>query len=491
MWINPDGFMWLKALKDKEKMKFHVALTPTWNESAWFADYVLPMGHAGERHDLMSQETHSGQWVAFRQPVRRVAAERMGRPVKYTWEANPGEVWEENEFWIELSSRMDPDGELGIRKHFESPYRKGEIITIDEYYQWIFENSIPGLPEKAAAEDLTPLAYMRKYGVVEVLAENYAPYAKQLSDKPSEADILRRVSRDGKRVGLEVDGKHVEGFATPTRKLEFFSQTLKDWGWPEIEYTLPWPLKSHVHPSNIDRDKGEMLLLPNFRLPTLIHTRSANAKWLYELSHKNPIWMHPLDAERLQVASGELVRVTTQIGYFVDKVWVTEGIKPGVIAMSHHLGRWRLEEASGVNRGSSNLVKLHEEDGDSHRLEVLHGAGAWDSFDPDTSRIWWEDVGVHQNLTHAVHPDPISGAHCWLQKAYNVRKADPDDRHGDVWVDTKKSMEAYHEWMALTRSAVDHSPDGTRRPYWLKRPLKPVPKAYALPEEPFGRTPKH
>ncbi len=490
MWINPDGFMWLKALKDTEKMKCHAALTPTWNESAWFADYVLPMGHAGERHDLMSQETHSGQWVAFRQPVRRVAAERQGRPVKYTWEANPGEVWEENEFWIELSARMDPDGELGIRKHFESPYRKGEIITIDEYYQWIFENSIPGLPEKAAAEGLAPLAYMRKYGVVEVLAENYTPYAKALSDEPAEADARRRVSRDGKRVGLDVDGKRVEGFATPSRKLEFFSQTLKDWGWPEIEYVLPWPLKSHVHPSNINRDKGEMLLLPNFRLPTLIHTRSANAKWLYELSHKNPIWMHPSDADRLQVASGGLVRVTTQIGYFVDKVWVTEGIKPGVIAMSHHLGRWRLEEASGVNRGSSNLVKLHEEDGDSHRLEVLHGAGAWDSFDPDTSRIWWEDVGVHQNLTHAVHPDPISGAHCWLQKAYNVRKADPGDRHGDVWVDTKKSMEAYHEWTALTRSAVDHSPDGTRRPYWLKRPLKPVLKAYALPEEPFGRPPK-
>ena len=66
---------------------------------------------------------------------------------------------------------------------------------------------------------------MRKYGVVEVLAENYAPYAKSLSDAPSEADNLRRVSRDGKRVGLEVDGKQVEGFATPTRKLEFFSQT--------------------------------------------------------------------------------------------------------------------------------------------------------------------------------------------------------------------------------------------------------------------------
>ena len=38
---------------------------------------------------------------------------------------------------------------------------------------------------------------------------------------------------------------------------------------PEQQYTIPWPLKSHVHPSNIDRTQGEMLLLPNFRLPTL------------------------------------------------------------------------------------------------------------------------------------------------------------------------------------------------------------------------------
>jgi hypothetical protein len=98
-----------------------------------------------------------------------------------------------------------------------------------------------------------------------------------------------------------------------------------------------------------------------------------------------------------------------------------------------------------------------------------------------------EEVGVHQNLTHAVHPDPISGAHCWLQKAVNVRKAAPNEKYGDVWVDTNRSMEVYREWVAMTRSAVDYSPDGTRRPYWLKRPLKPVYEAYKLPEKPFGR----
>ena len=486
LWINPDGFMWMKALQDEEKIKCHVALTPTWNESAWFADYVLPMGHANERHDLMSQETHSGQWIAFRQPVQRVAAERLGRKVEFTYETNPGEVWEENEFWIQLSAAMDPDGSLGVRKHFMSPYREGEIITVDEYYQWIFENSVPGLPEAAAAEGLKPLEYMRKYAAFEVTKDNYVPYEKPVSPNGTDVDDKGRLVKDGSVVGVLIDGEAKAGFTTPSRKMEFFSPTLHDWGWSEKEYTLPWPLKSHVHPDNIDRSKGEMLLLPNFRLPTLIHTRSANAKWLYELSHKNPVWMHPEDARRLGVGTGDLIRVTTRIGYFVDKVWITEGIKPGVIAMSHHLGRWRLKEDEGLSRGASNLVTIEEKE-NSGRLRVVHGAGAWESFDPDTSRIWWEDVGVHQNLTHAVHPDPVSGHHCWLQKAYNVEKACPGDRHGDVWVDTEQSMENYREWVAMTRSAVDYSPDGLRRPWWFKRPLKPVREAYKVPEKPFGR----
>ena len=470
MWINPDGFLWLKHLRNEETIKCHVALTPTWNESAWFADYVLPMGHAGERHDLMSQETHAGQWLAFRQPVRRVAMERAGQPVKYTYEANPGEVWEENEWWVELSGRMDPDGSLGIRQWFESPYRPGELISQDEYHRWIFENSVPGLPAAAAGEGLTPLAFMKKYGVFEIVKDHYAPYEKEVADG-----------------GVEVDGVRRAGFTTPSKKLEFFSPTMQSWGWPEREYTIPWPLKSHVHPENIDRQKGEMLLLPNFRLPTLIHTRSANAKWLYEISHKNPVWMHPSDASRLGVGSGDLIRVTTEIGYFVDKVWITEGIKPGVIAMSHHLGRWRLQEDAGVNPGMSALARLDEDGAGGHTLNLIHGARPWKTFDPDTSRIWWEDVGVHQNLTHAVHPDPISGAHCWLQKAVDVRKAQPGDKHGDVWVDTNRSMAVYREWYALTRSAVDHSPDGTRRPRWFKRPLSPAAEAYKLPEQPWGR----
>ena len=65
----------------------------------------------------MSQETHAGRWIAFRQPVRRVvASSARASKVARTGEANPGEVWEETEFWIDLSWEIDPDGSLGIRQ---------------------------------------------------------------------------------------------------------------------------------------------------------------------------------------------------------------------------------------------------------------------------------------------------------------------------------------------------------------------------------------
>ena len=88
--------------------------------SAYFADYVLPMGHGSERHDIHSYEKYDAQWLGFRQPVLRAARERLGETITDSGEVNPGEVWEENEFWIELTWRIDPDGTLGIRQYVES-----------------------------------------------------------------------------------------------------------------------------------------------------------------------------------------------------------------------------------------------------------------------------------------------------------------------------------------------------------------------------------
>lgn len=271
---------------------------------------------------------------------------------------------------------------------------------------------------------------------------------------------------------------------------------------------------------------NERILLPTFRIPTLIHTRSANSKWLAEISHRHPLWIHPEDAEKLRIAENGLVRITTRIGHFVISAWQTEGIRPGIVAASHHMGRWRLEEgkarswgagkadimapsatptvangsgysASGADHNGQQAApgspaasgtsavgdggNRAEGDGASTvwRLRRTDGIRTWDSDDGDTNRIWWTDTGVHQNLTFSVQPDPISGMQCWHQRV-RVTPAEAGDQYGDVVVDTQKSREAYQDWLAKTRPAP--GPGGLRRPLWYARPLKPTAPTYLHPE---------
>ena len=129
---------------------------------------------------------------------------------------------------------------------------------------------------------MSPLVYMRRFGAFEVPYGGQRRYAKPRS---------------------ETGPPEPTGFHTPSGKLEIHSATLADWGWSD--QAVPEYITSHVHWRELDPAAGEMVLLPTFRLPTLIHTRSANAKWLQEISNTNPLWIHPQDAERLGLSAGE------------------------------------------------------------------------------------------------------------------------------------------------------------------------------------------
>ena len=78
-------------------------------------------------------------------------------------------------------------------------------------------------------------------------------------------------------------------------------------------------------------------------------------------------------------------------------------------------------------------------------MTTLNGIKPYESDDKDSKRIFWSDGGVHQNITFPVHPDPISGMHCWHQKV-RIEVAHAEDKYGDIMVDTEKSHEEYKKW---------------------------------------------
>ena len=239
----------MEALKDESKVECHVALTPTWSETSWFADYVLPMGVAAERHDIVSYETHAAKWISFRQSVfRRYAEIKEGTdgesadlgPDARSYDYNPGEVWEENEFWIDLSWRIDPDGSMGIRQWFESEEFPGKPVTVDEYYAKTFAENVPGLADAAESAGQTPLEFMRDRSAFEVPGDPYEPYERTVDPAAvegcikDESGVFRKPGTPGTWSGelddvddltlaplgdgspaIEMDGEIKEGFPTP------------------------------------------------------------------------------------------------------------------------------------------------------------------------------------------------------------------------------------------------------------------------------------
>ncbi|MEF3192382.1 MAG: molybdopterin-dependent oxidoreductase [Campylobacterales bacterium] len=576
VWINPDGFRWIEVLKDESKMELTFNPTPTWSETNWFMDYILPVGLAGERHDQHSEPTNTEAWISFRQPVLRVALENMGWEPKVPWratleahmKAGLGEIWEENEFWINLIFfHVDPDGSLGIRQYWESAANPGKPVTIPEYYNAAFAN-LPGLvkaAEEAAAakmanaktpEEKRRAALAQKYpyydfvrdrgtwtekrnvydmhknpihekdGKVHVRAAQFhgghVEYEKSQVKVDSRTNVLYVDTPEGRHnVGVRLkDGTWVEGFNTPSKKMDFYVPWMKDWGWPE--YAIPvYPrneqekeemihIVSHVHHRYM-KEENSFALNPIFRLPYNIHTRSVNSKWLMEISQNhNPLWINVKDAERLGLKRGDAVKVRVvdtlsglEAGYFVAQCQPTEGMAPGVLACSHHSGRWRLVESveiPGFERplgvmGLGAPLSTISENGESRELKYKEGikpievestkefgerGWPYAEFNKDLDNISWDGLsGVWQNAVHHPHPDPISGMHCWHQKVL-LEKAGPDDKIGDLKVNINNTMKTYQEWRdKLTRPAP--GPGGLRRPEHLKRPWVPLSReAYKM-----------
>ncbi|MDD5405762.1 MAG: molybdopterin-dependent oxidoreductase [Sulfurovaceae bacterium] len=399
VWINPDGFRWIDVLKREDKIELLLNLSPTWSETNWYCDYILPTGLAGERHDEHSESTKPARWLAFRQPVLRVAMEKMGwkpkDPTRATLEAHTkaglGEIWEEIEFWANIMVyHVDPDGSLGVKQHWASKEDPSRPVTIPEWYQAVFDN-VHHLKEAASTN---PKYANSKYPNYEMMRDMgtwleqdniFCPHKKELESKDGIIEsmhvkfdantisvepngVVKAKLADGddvKPIGLKMGDKIVQGLNTSSGKFEFFSKWMTEWKWPE--YAIPvYPttkaqrekmvhIVSQIHHDHMVND-NDFALNPIFRYAYNVHTRSVNSKHLMEISQNhNPIWIATKDAERLGIKRGDAIKVTItdtvsglESGYFVAMAVPTEAILPGTLACSHHSGRWKLQNAIDI-----------------------------------------------------------------------------------------------------------------------------------------------
>jgi len=143
--------------------------------------------------------------------------------------------------------------------------------------------------------------------------------------------------------------------------------------------------------------EGEFHLI-TFQWNVHSYSQTANCKWLMEIVHRNPLWIHEETARRLHVEKGDRVRITSSTGSLVTPVFVTQGIHPRTVALSDNVGRWQYG---------------HVAEGKPFRSE-----------DSETKLIWWgkHGTGVHPSSIIPIQLDPVGEGQGWMDTVIRIEK---------------------------------------------------------------------
>jgi thiosulfate reductase/polysulfide reductase chain A len=145
-------------------------------------------------------------------------------------------------------------------------------------------------------------------------------------------------------------------FPTASGKIEIISPALEQAGLESLPAYRPFERLPD----------GQFRLLFG-KVAQLNHAQSSNNPLLAERVPDNPLWIHPEAAQRLGIANGDKVYISSQGHKVSTHAYVTEGIHPEAVFLLHGLGRTVPRQTRAYNRGVAD-----------QRLQV----GGLDRFDP-------------------------------------------------------------------------------------------------------------
>jgi len=440
----PEESLTKQVLTDEALIGFHVCINCFYNETAHYADIVLPWATYMERWDLDARASYNLRpYVGLRTP--------MIDPL--------GESKDVREFFPELAKR--------IGGGMEEWYKE----SIEEYMQeWASNVPVNSETGKGGLDRLM------EEGAWEGEREPfYEPYNIALSEDDLRGAEIDEVSgvieKDGVGIGIMKGDQPVRGFATPSRKFEIRSLFIEKIGKNEdcseliarsgVTKTKNRPANHKGHDLDVDSMPSwfqpkehknlasDELIMTSFKWNVHNHGRTMNLKWLAEIVHTNPAWLNPKTAEKFGLQDGDWIELTSYYSEELEEqsphlnrddlktengrrvvatmrvpIVLMEGIHPQTIAMSNSCGHWQYTSVAQARKQPVETGHLVGSDGDTYR-------------DADWERnMWWEDnsdgdhtqwklntgKGWNQNRLIPIAPDPISGQQSFHDTVVSVRK---------------------------------------------------------------------
>ena len=125
----------------------------------------------------------------------------------------------------------------------------------------------------------------------------------------------------------------LKGFLTPSKKVELYSQRLKDMGYDPLPVYRE-PAESPVSKPELTA-KFPLILIAGSKLAPYTHSMMRNIPRLHEKFPRNLLEINPETAAKLGLESGDMAKITTQRGSIRCATEVTNRIDPRVVHLYH------------------------------------------------------------------------------------------------------------------------------------------------------------
>lgn len=326
---------WDKALA---AMPFFVHIVTNPSEMSQFADIVLPATFApAEKLSVLTNMANLHGHASLQQPV-----------VKPLWQAKA----EETEVMWLLAEKLKAKGFPNLYDYYAS-----------------FEDPETGKKPANAAEFTEIAARISS-------APLWMPKEPLKGDKLAGwVEFRKKGVWNTEKYSFK---KNWGKFGTETKKFEFYSETLKK------------GLKAHAekHKTSVDDillasgyvAQGELAFVPHYEPPkrhgsvaeypfTFIdyksrlnrEGRSQNAPWYQEfkkvdvgdVSWEDVVKINPLDAKKLGLKNGDVVKLTSTNGSITTKAMLWEGVRQGTIAKCYGQGHWAYGRVAAKEYGKT------------------------------------------------------------------------------------------------------------------------------------------
>lgn len=397
----PESNVAREVLLDEKLIPYHVAIDINHTEQSALADLILPEATSLERWDHHSTNCYGLiPYTGVRQPLVKAA----------------GETLSSQEILRDLAKKIGG----GMEKYFA-------MDDMEAFYKEWYKN-LPISWEQFKRQGIWQDATREK---------DYELYNRPVTAENLEGSevVDGTIMKGGKAIGLMMDGKAVQGFPTPNRKINVYDEI-----WPEAAKAVGLPMDDvNASPIAIYDTVPEHkdLTDKDFIFSTFkwnVHTQGRSAHWKYhsEIVHTNPVMMHPDTGKALGLKEGDSVKISVKrpkghtyrsgedklVGSFENHVRFLKGMHPKVVMCSHHVGH--TEYGKVANSEEKTTVP-----------DI--GIASGDKQDKVESKllknsVWWSKKkngigsGVAINDALPINPCPLTGGQNWYDNVCTVEK---------------------------------------------------------------------